>query len=98
MNEQIVAVGNQDFTFGFEIAGLKAFSEDEFSYAISKEVEAGIVILDEAVYEKLSQREKQQVTTMTKPLVVILSQNDTKGSNLREMIIKSLGVDLLKDK
>ena len=98
MENSIVVVGSQEFTFGFEIAGLKAFLPDEFSKAISKEEDNGIVILDQNVYDTLSQREKQQINTMIKPLVVILSQDDTKGSNLREMIIKALGVDLMKEK
>ncbi|MCH8519612.1 MAG: hypothetical protein LAT82_02555 [Nanoarchaeota archaeon] len=98
MENLIVVVGSPEFTFGFEIAGLKAFLPEDFSKAISKEEDNGIVILDEIVYNTLSQREKQQINTMTKPLVVILSQDDAKGSNLREMIIKALGVDLLKDK
>ena len=38
------------------------------------------------------------IDTLIKPLVVIMSQDDTKGTNLREMIIRALGVDLLKDK
>ena len=98
MENSIVVVGSPEFTFGFEIAGLRAFLPEEYSKAISKEEDNGIVILDQNVYDNLSQREKQQINTMLKPLIVILSQDDSKGSNLREMIIKALGVDLLKDK
>lgn len=98
MENSIVVVGSPEFTFGFEIAGLRAFLPEEYSKAISKEEDNGIVILDQNVYDNLSQREKQQINTMLKPLIVILSQDDSKGSNLREMIIKALGVDLLKNK
>lgn len=98
MENSIIVVGNSNFTFGFEIAGLKAFTESEFNKAISKEENAGIVILDPKVYETLSQREKDSINTMIKPIVMVLSEDDSKGTNLREMIIKSLGVDLLKEK
>ena len=98
MSDSIVAVGSEEFTFGYEIAGVKAFSAEDFSKAMSKDENAGIVILDEKVYEKMSQRERNQIDTSIKPLVVIMSEDNTKGSNLREMIIKALGVDLLKDK
>lgn len=98
MSDSIIVVGNEEFTFGYEIAGLKAYKEDEFSKAISKQENAGVVILDPNVYEKLSQREKNQIDTLVKPIVLIIGEDDSKGTNLREMIIKSLGVDLLKDK
>ena len=98
MENSIVVVGNSNFTFGFEIAGLKAFSENEFNRAISKEENAGIVILDPKVHETLSQREKDLIDTMVKPIIMVLSEDDTKGTNLRDMIIKSLGVDLMKEK
>lgn len=97
MENSIVVVGPENFTFGFEISGIKAFRGDEFGKAISKEEGAGIVILDPNVYEKLSQREKDSIDTMIKPIVMVLSEEDNKGSNLREMIIKALGVDLLKE-
>ena len=97
MSDSIVAVGDEDFTFGYEIAGVKAFSEHQFHEAISKQEGAGIVILQEEVYKNLSQKDKITIDTLIKPLVVIMSQDDTKGSNLREMIIRALGVDLLKD-
>lgn len=98
MSDNIVAVGSEDFTFGYEIAGVKAYSENDFHKAISKQEGAGIVILDSKVYEKLSQKDKLMIDTLIKPLVVIMSEDNTKGSNLREMIIRALGVDLLKDK
>lgn len=98
MSDKIVAVGSEDFTFGYEIAGVKAFNEEGFHQAISKQEGAGIVILESEVYEKLSQKDKIMIDTLIKPLVVIMSSEDNKGSNLRELIVKALGVDLLKDK
>ena len=97
-SDKIVVVGSENFTFGYEIAGVESFRGDQFHEAISKQYNAGIVILDPQVYEKLSQKDKITIDTLTKPLVVIMSQDDTKGSNLKELIIRALGVDLLKDK
>ena len=97
MNE-IVVVGNEEFTLGFELVGIKAYTFDKFEELISKNSSTGIVIIAQEEYETLSLKVKTLVDKLLKPIVVILSEDDIKGGNLRNAIIKALGVDLLKDK
>ena len=93
---KIYVVGSEEFTLGFELVGVEAKSLDEFELLISKQSEAGIVIISQQDYDSLSLKVKSQIDKLLKPIVVILSKEDIKGGNLRDKIIKALGVDLLK--
>jgi vacuolar-type H+-ATPase subunit F/Vma7 len=95
---EIVVVGKEEFTLGFELVGIKAQTFDKFEELISKNSNTGIVIIEKSEYDTLSLKIKTQVDKLLKPIVVILSEDDIKGGNLRNAIIKALGVDLLKDK
>ncbi len=95
---EIVVVGEEEFTLGFELVGVKAYTMEKFEELISKNSNAGIVIISQLDYDNLSLKVKTQVDRLLKPIVVILSEDDIKGGNLRDAIIKALGVDLLKDK
>ena len=97
MNE-IIVVGDEEFTLGFELVGIRAYGIDSFEELISKNSLAGIIIISQENYDSLSLKIKNQVDRLLKPIVVILSQDDIKGGNLRDAIIRALGVDLLKDK
>lgn len=93
---KIVAVGDEEFTMGFELVGVESQPIEKFETLISKGSEIGIIILSHEDYENMSIKLKSQIDKLLKPIVVILSKDDIKGSNLRDSIIKALGVDLLK--
>lgn len=93
---KIAVCGNEDFTLGFELVGMDAYTMNDFEKLISKSSDAGIVIISQEDYNLLSLKLKNNVDKLLKPIVVILSKDDIKGGNLRESIIKALGVDLLK--
>ena len=95
---EIVVVGNEEFTLGFELVGIKAYGIDKFEELISKNSNSGIVVISQDDYDGFSLKIKNQIDKLLKPIVVILSEDDIKGGNLRDAIIKALGVDLLKDK
>ena len=95
---KIVVVGDEDFTLGFELVGIESFPFEDFEKLIAKDSQASILIINEKDYSTLSLKLKSQVDRLLKPIVVILSEDDIKGSNLREAIIRALGVDLLKEK
>lgn len=94
---EIIAVGDEDFTLGFELVGIRTYPVSEFDKLIQKNSEAGILIVSQRDYDVFPQRTKMEIDRLLKPLVVILSKEDIKGGNLREAIIKALGVDLLKE-
>ena len=93
---KIVVVGDEEFTLGFELVGIDAFPFSEFEKVVSKTSDAGIVVISQQDYDTLSVRLKNDIDKMLKPIVVILSKEDIKGGNLRDAIVRALGVDLLK--
>lgn len=94
---KIFVVGEEDFTIGFDLVGVEPLPVRELETLLSKNSEAGIVIISEEEYLKLSVKIKNDIDKLLKPVVIILSKDDIKGSNLRQKIIRTLGVDLLKD-
>jgi vacuolar-type H+-ATPase subunit F/Vma7 len=93
---KINVCGDEEFTLGFELVGIEAVKMDKFESLISKSSDCGIVIISQDEYNKLSLKLKNIVDKLLKPIVVILSKEDIKGGNLRDAIIRALGVDLLK--
>ncbi|MBI4152948.1 hypothetical protein HY497_00350 [Candidatus Woesearchaeota archaeon] len=55
----------------------------------------GIVIIDQETFDGLSERLKEDITSSIKPVFVVASARPQEG--LRNMIIRSIGVDLLKN-
>jgi vacuolar-type H+-ATPase subunit F/Vma7 len=93
---KIFVCGNEEFTLGFELVGIEAVTFDKFENLISKSSDCGIVIISQDNYNNLSLKLKNTVDKLLKPIIVILSKDDIKGGNLRDAIIRALGVDLLK--
>ncbi len=93
---KIVVLGEEDFTLGFELVGIESNSLDKIEDLLRKESGIGIIIISQKDYDTLSIKIKNQIDKLIKPIVVILSDSDIKGNNLRNAIIKALGVDLMK--
>lgn len=94
---KIVVVGDESFTLGFELVGIEAKPMKDFENLLHKDEDIGIIIVPQEEYDALSLKIKTKLDTLIKPIVVILSEEDIKGSNLRNAIIRALGVDLLKE-
>ncbi len=93
---EIIVVGDEEFTLGFDLVGIRSERMDKFEELISKNSDAGIVVISQKDYDGLSVRVKNTIDKLIKPIIVILSEDDIKGQNLRDSIIKALGVDLMK--
>lgn len=93
---KIIVCGNEKFTLGFELVGIEAQPVENFETLISKSSDAGIIIISQDDYDNLTLKLKNSVDRLLKPIVVILSKEDIKGGNLKDAIIRALGVDLLK--
>lgn len=94
---KIVVVGDESFTLGFELVGIEAKPMKDFENLLHKDEDIGIIIVPQEEYDALSLKIKTKLDTLIKPIVVILSEEDIKGGNLRNAIIRALGVDLLKE-
>lgn len=93
---KIIVCGKEEFTLGFELVGIEAKPINDLENLMSKNSDVGIVIISQNDYDSLSIKIKTQIDKLIKPIVVILSDSDIKGNNLKQAIIKALGVDLLK--
>ena len=98
---ELAVVGSQEFTLGFQLAGISNTfnpeTEDEMSSQLksllnSKEV--GIIVIDSAIMLTLPERLRNQLSASVTPTVLgIGTEEDT---TLRDTIRKAIGVDLWK--
>lgn len=95
---EIVVIGGNEFNLGFQLAGIRNIidAEENAEQKFKEIFEApstGIIITDDKTIEQLSARFREIVELSVKPGVVVLSIQSREES-LRQMIIKSIGVDL----
>ena len=97
---EIAVVGNDDFATGFALAGVRYYftSEtnlDEKVEEALKYKEIGVLVMEEEQFQSLNNKTKKMVEKLVKPVLVLISDKG-KETNIREMIKRSLGVDLWK--
>lgn len=98
---QIAVVGNDDFVTGFQLAGVKLIypaKPHELDEKVKQVLElenVGILIMHEHEFQKLSVSNKRKLEKTITPVIVTLGGMQEK-SGLRELIKKSVGVDLWK--
>jgi V/A-type H+/Na+-transporting ATPase subunit F len=95
---ELAVIGKSEFTLGFRLTGIKkiiAIKKEEEMKNTLNDKSLGIVITDQETFDGLSYNLKEDVTNSIKPVVVVVSGKPQEG--LRNMIIRSIGVDLLKD-
>ncbi len=98
---ELAVVGSQEFTLGFQLAGISNIfnpeTDDEMSSQLksllnSKEV--GIIVIDSSIMSTLPERLRGQLSASVTPTVLgIGTEEDT---TLRDTIRKAIGVDLWK--
>ncbi len=99
--KNIAVVGTGEFTLGFKLAGINEVviieeNDEKTIKSFLGRSDLGIVIVDEKVMEKLSPLLHQDIIQSLQPVFVVLSVSG-KEDGLREMIMQSIGVDLLKE-
>ena len=94
MNE-IVAVGDESFTLGFDLVGVTPYPLEKLGELLDSGDSIGIIIISQEDYDNLEQKYKARIDRLLKPIVVIMSEEDIKGNRLRDAIIRALGVDLM---
>jgi len=97
---EIAVIGNDDFVTGFQLAGVRN------TFAVEKNIdekildvldnnEIGILVLEEKDFDGLKHKTKTMLEKRITPVVITLS-SEGKETDLKEMIKRSVGVDLWK--
>ena len=93
----IVAFGDSEFMLGFQLAGIRrtieATEPEKQVLELLSDSSAGIIITNQALVDKLSQKTKYKLLNSVDPVAVLVSA-EASDENLRAMIKKSIGVDL----
>ncbi|MEK6973508.1 MAG: V-type ATP synthase subunit F [archaeon] len=99
---QIAILGNDDFITGFRLAGIKALYEtngqniDQKMQEMIEIEDIGVIVLMEEDFQKLGLATKRKLEKLVSPVIITLAGEEK--SSLRELIKRSIGVDLWKEK
>lgn len=97
---EIAVVGNDDFITGFALAGVRYYftaetNLDEKVEEALKYNEIGVLVMEEEQFQSLNPKTRKSLEKLVKPVLVLISEKG-KETNIRELIKRSLGVDLWK--
>lgn len=98
---ELAVIGNSEFVLGFELIGLNVFEAEtaeklkESFLKCLNDKNIGIIVTNDKSLEKLEPNIKRQVENSINPVLVVLSEKQVAQENLREMIKKAIGIDLL---
>lgn len=98
---ELAVVGSQEFTLGFQLAGISNIFNPETDDQMSSQLksllnskEVGIIVIDSSIMSTLPERLRDQLSASVTPTVLgIGTEEDT---TLRDTIRKAIGVDLWK--
>jgi vacuolar-type H+-ATPase subunit F/Vma7 len=98
---RIAVVGDESFTIGFRLAGIKdvvqahdAASFDDAVASLIRDKDIGIVIVPSALLSSASAKTRRIAEESTRP--VVFPMGERKNTDIRNRIIKVVGVDLWK--
>mgnify|MGYP001345583835 CR=1 FL=1 len=95
---ELSVLGASGFTLGFRLSGIKKvidYKNEEDVKKLSKDKNVGIVIVDQSTFDGLNEHTKEEMVSSINPIFVVVSSKPQE--ELRKMIIRSIGVDLLRD-
>lgn len=97
--KEIAAVGSEDFTLGFELAGVKkVFNPEDYRKKIQELTDRddlGIVIVEDSDLEELPARIRRNIEESVDPVVVALSE-EAESERLQDKIKRAIGADITK--
>jgi V/A-type H+-transporting ATPase subunit F len=95
--KSIAAIGRDEFTLGFRLAGVqKVFGKENYQEEIQELIERddlGIIVAEQSDLEALPGRVRNKVEESVDPVVVALSE-EGEATGLNEKIKRVIGVDL----
>ncbi len=97
---QIAVIGTDDFVTGFRLAGIKNIvavenNFDEKINEILNKEEIGVIVAEQEELDKTSVKTKRILDKLITPVLITLSSKG-KETDLRELIKRTVGVDLWK--
>ena len=95
--KNIAVIGGEEFTLGFELAGIsKTYNPENYTEKIQELVkrdDLGILVAEEQDMKELPKRAREQVDTSVEPVVVTLSET-AESERMQEKIKKAIGADI----
>ncbi|MBU1120676.1 MAG: V-type ATP synthase subunit F [archaeon] len=97
---EIAVVGTDDFVTGFQLSGVRTVfviekDVDEKIMEAINSPEVGVIVMEEEELAKASFRTKKLLEKLVKPVLITLSSKG-KETDLRQLIKRTVGVDLWK--
>jgi len=95
--KEIAVVGSEEFTLGFELAGVKhTFNPQDYQKEIqdlTDRDDLGIIIVEDSDLDELPARIRRNVEESVDPVVVALSEQ-AESERLQEKIKRAIGADI----
>ena len=98
---ELAVLGSQEFTLGFQLAGISNIFNPENDEEISSQLksllnskEVGIIVIDSSIISTLPERLRNQLSASVTPTVLGIGTEEE--TTLRDTIRKAIGVDLWK--
>ncbi|QKQ98009.1 V-type ATP synthase subunit F [Candidatus Nanohaloarchaea archaeon] len=95
--KNLAVIGDQDFTLGFQLAGVeKVFEKENYREKIQEltsREDIGILVVKEKDLKELPERIQKNVSSSVDPVVVPLSE-EAESERLQEKIKKAIGADI----
>lgn len=95
--KNIAVIGTQEFTLGFQLAGItKTYNPENYTEKIQELVKKdglGILVAEEQDMKQLPKRVRNNVESSVEPVVVTLSET-AESERLQEKIQKAIGADI----
>ncbi len=96
---ELAAIGNDRFTLGFRLAGIRkiwnAETESELTAAIAaarKDDQVSILVMETDDLQRLEPRLRHDIVSSVKPTLVVVGEEE--DNTLRSKIKQAVGVDL----
>lgn len=97
---RFIILGGEEFTLGFRLAGVNDIievndntSEKETKKLLDEKID-GICVIDKKTLETIHERTRTKIEDSVKPVFVVLSET-SEQENIRKMIIKAIGIDIM---
>jgi len=97
---EIAVLGTDDFVTGFSLAGVKNTftvkeSFDSTINSVLENKEIGVIVVEQEEMDKMNVKTKRTLEKLITPVLITLSSKG-KETDLRELIKRTVGVDLWK--